>query len=112
MIQGLSKTRFGRILLPAIIFQSVVMGGAFATGREIVEYLAEFGALGIVSITVHIISLTIFGVIIYELSRMFNAYDYKTLVKISLEDSGRSSKFSTSYWRFYSYHHFSPLVES
>jgi uncharacterized membrane protein YkvI len=81
MTRELSQTRFGRILLPAIIFQSVVMGGAFATGREIVEYLAEFGALGIVSIIVHIVSLTVFGIIIYELSRTFNAYDYKSLVK-------------------------------
>ena len=39
-------TTWGRILLPALIFQSVAIGGAYATGREIVEFGAKYGALG------------------------------------------------------------------
>ncbi|MDZ7649475.1 MAG: hypothetical protein U5K54_21260 [Cytophagales bacterium] len=38
-----------RIVLPGIILQSVLVGGGYATGREIVEYGAKFGATGWVS---------------------------------------------------------------
>ena len=37
---------FGRYFLPGIILQSVLIGGGYATGREIVEYGAKFGAYG------------------------------------------------------------------
>lgn len=37
---------FGKYVLPGIILQSVLIGGGFATGREIVEYGAKFGSLG------------------------------------------------------------------
>lgn len=76
-----TETRLGRILIPAIVFQSVGIGGAFATGREIVEYFAKFGTLGIVSIVVSFVAMAVSGVLIYEVSRMFGAHDYKTLMK-------------------------------
>lgn len=34
----------GKYLLPGIVLQSVMIGGGYATGREIVEYGAKFGA--------------------------------------------------------------------
>ena len=36
----------GKYLLPGIVLQSVMIGGGYATGREIVEYGAKFGAMG------------------------------------------------------------------
>ena len=36
---------FGKFVLPGIILQSVMIGGGYATGREIVEYGGKFGAL-------------------------------------------------------------------
>lgn len=76
-----TETRLGRILLPAIVFQSVGIGGAFATGREIVEYFAQFGRLGIVAIGINFVAMAVSGVLLYEVARMFDAYDYKTLMK-------------------------------
>jgi uncharacterized membrane protein YkvI len=81
MRRDLSQGKFARILLPAIIFQSVAMGGALATGREIVEYIAQYGSLGVISVITFVASTAVFAIIIYELARMFDAYDYKGLLK-------------------------------
>lgn len=40
------KAVSGNLFLPGIILQSVMIGGGYATGREIVEYGAKYGALG------------------------------------------------------------------
>lgn len=77
----LSETKWGRILLPAIVFQSVSIGGGFSTGREVVTYVAKFGTLGSVSILTYFSALAISGALIYEFSRRFNLYDYKSLMK-------------------------------
>ncbi|MEX0742436.1 MAG: M56 family metallopeptidase, partial [Phycisphaeraceae bacterium] len=41
------NSRFVRVyLIPGAIFQSVLVGGGYGTGREIVEFFTRFGALG------------------------------------------------------------------
>ena len=45
------RLRFEQFLLPGIVFQSVLIGGAYATGREIVQYGARFGAVGLNSLS-------------------------------------------------------------
>lgn len=77
----ITETKWGRILIPAIVFQSVSIGGGFSTGREVVEYSARFGALGGVSILTYFITLAVSGALIYEFSRQFQLYDYKSLMK-------------------------------
>jgi len=37
---------FGKYLLPGVVLQSVLTGGGYSTGREIIEYGAKYGALG------------------------------------------------------------------
>ena len=44
--KGIFGGALGRMILPGIILQSVLIGGGYATGREIVEYGAKFGAMG------------------------------------------------------------------
>ena len=44
--KGIFGGALGRMILPGIILQSVLIGGGYATGREIVEYGAKFGAYG------------------------------------------------------------------
>ena len=41
--------RYGKYILPGVLLQSVLIGGGYATGREIYEYGAKFGAYGWVS---------------------------------------------------------------
>lgn len=77
----LTKSRFRRIMVPAIVFQSVSVGGGFSTGREVVEYVAKYGALGSVAILTYVTVLAICGALVYEFSRRFDLYDYKSLMK-------------------------------
>lgn len=81
MSEETTASRLKRIVLPAIIFQSVGMGGAFATGREIITYMAKYGALGVVSIVSYMTALTAFGIVIYTFAYTHKLYDYKTFIK-------------------------------
>ncbi len=39
--------RFFRVyIVPGAVFQSVMVGGGYGTGREIVEYFTSYGAVG------------------------------------------------------------------
>ncbi len=42
----MSKSRFQRFLLPGLAFKAVVIGGGYATGRELVEFFFPSGPLG------------------------------------------------------------------
>lgn len=72
---------FERYILPGIILQSVLLGGGYATGREIVTYGAKFGALGYIAGLGIFIGFTIMCIMTFAIARIFKAYDYKTLVK-------------------------------
>ena len=71
----------GRILLPGIILQSVLVGGGFATGREIVEYGGKFGSLGWISGVFIFIGFSTMSVLSFEAARKWKVYDYKSLVR-------------------------------
>ena len=72
---------FYRWLLPAIIFQSVFMGGGFTTGREVMEYAGKYGVYGIYSVIVATIFFFISAALSYEVARVFKAFDYRTWIK-------------------------------
>ncbi len=75
------KRRFDQYILPGIIFQSVLIGGAYATGREIVEYGAKFGALGIWSVAAILAGFSLMSALTYEFARLYRVYDYRRFVK-------------------------------
>ena len=35
------REKFRAYILPGVVFQAVIVGGGYATGREIVEYMAK-----------------------------------------------------------------------
>jgi len=72
---------FGKIVLPAIILQSVLIGGGYATGREIVAYGAKYGAAGWPAIIAIWLGFTVMGILTFELARTFEVYDYKNFIK-------------------------------
>ncbi|MDC3413775.1 hypothetical protein NC797_15665 [Aquibacillus sp. 3ASR75-11] len=72
---------FGRYVLPGIVLQSVLMGGGFATGREIVEYGAKYGAVGWIGGIGIFIGFIVMAILSFELARYFKAYDYRSLLK-------------------------------
>ena len=74
---------FQSYILPGIIFQGVVIGGGYGTGREIVEYFVQYGASGAVR-AMFILTLPIWIITLattFEFARLFRAYDYRSLLK-------------------------------
>lgn len=75
------KSRFARIVLPGIILQSVLIGGGFATGREIVEYGGRFGASGWISGMAIFVGFSLLATLTFEACRQWEVFDYKSLLK-------------------------------
>ena len=71
-----------KILLPGIVLQSVLMGGGYATGREIIEYGGKFGAYGWVSGVFTFFTFAVIAVLTFELARIYRIYDYKSIYDI------------------------------
>jgi len=77
----LSAGGYGRYVLPAVIFQSVLIGGGYATGREIVQFGGKFGALGIWSILAIFAGFTLTAILTYEFARVTRSYNYRTFMR-------------------------------
>ncbi len=71
----------GKLLLPGIILQSVLIGGGYATGREIVEYGAKFGAMGWLSGLATFVGFALVAILSFELIRLCKVYDFKSFLK-------------------------------
>jgi uncharacterized membrane protein YkvI len=72
---------YGRLVLPGVIAQSVLIGGGYATGREIVQFGAKFGALGWIAGLWIAIGFGLMAFLMFEVARRFQAFDYRTLLK-------------------------------
>ena len=73
------------IVVPAAVFQSVIVGGAYGTGREVVEFISSYGAFG--GILVIAIAGLCFGVVLaasFEFARVFDAWDYRQFLRALL----------------------------
>jgi len=70
-----------KVFLPAIVLQSVLIGGGFATGREIVQYGARFGPAGWMSGLAIFFGFTLMAILSFEACRIWKLYDYKSLLK-------------------------------
>ncbi len=81
MLTGNFLSSLKRIFLPGIILQSVLIGGGYATGREIVEYGAKFGASGWISGLAIFIGFSLISILTMEACRLWKVYDYKSLLK-------------------------------
>lgn len=75
--------RFFRVyIIPGAVFQSVMVGGGYGTGREIVEYFTSYGAVGgLVALGVACAVLGLVLASTFEFSRRFGAYDYRSFFK-------------------------------
>ena len=66
---------FGKYFLPGIVLQSVLIGGGYATGREIVEFGAKFGALGWFGGIGIFLGFSLISVLTFEMCRLFRNYN-------------------------------------
>lgn len=78
---GFFDGRYGRLLLPGVILQSVLIGGGYATGREIVEFGAKYGAMGWLAGVGIFVGFGLMAFLMLETARRFRAYDYRTLLR-------------------------------
>ncbi|PLW69909.1 hypothetical protein DWB85_17170 [Seongchinamella sediminis] len=66
-------------IVPAAVFVSVVMGGGYGTGREVVEFFTRYGLLGgLLGIGVASCVFALVLACTYEFARVFQVYDYRT----------------------------------
>lgn len=67
-----------RIGLPSFAFMSVVIGGGYATGREIVEFFMQAGPRwGFAGLAVTAIVWSVIAALSFDLARERTAYDYQ-----------------------------------
>jgi uncharacterized membrane protein YkvI len=78
----LQSSLFQRILLPGFLLQSVIIGGGYATGRELVEFFLNSGPAG--GLLGMLIATTLFSVasaLSFELARMSRSYNYRNFFR-------------------------------
>ena len=72
---------FKKYLLPGLVFQSVLIGGGYGTGRELVEFFMSAGPIsGYPAMLVSTILISLVMMATYELARMTKTYDYKSFL--------------------------------
>ena len=67
------------VVLPGLIYQSVIIAGGYATGRELVEFFLSHGPLG--GAMGMLVTAVIWGAVLalsFELARQFKSYNYKS----------------------------------
>ena len=75
-------SRFEALLLPPIIAQSMMIGGAYATGREIMQYAGRFGPAGWLAVLIIFGGMALLSVLAFELARVGKVYDYKRWIRL------------------------------
>ncbi|MDQ8757443.1 hypothetical protein RCO27_14525 [Sphingosinicella sp. LHD-64] len=76
---------FQRIILPGFAFKAVVIGGGYATGRELVEFFFDAGPLGgLYGLLTTMIIWSLVCAATFLVARAFGAYDYRTFFRALL----------------------------
>jgi uncharacterized membrane protein YkvI len=79
------SSRFQRFLLPGFAFKAVVIGGGYATGRELAEFFMPSGPWG--GMAAMLLATLIWAavcVVTFLFARRFGALDYQTFVRALL----------------------------
>ena len=77
-----SSTWFQRFLLPGFAFKAVVIGGGYATGRELAEYFLPSGPWGgLAAILLSTILFSVVCALTFLFARAVGAQDYRTFFK-------------------------------
>ena len=78
----LSARWFRVYVIPGAILQSVIIGGGYGTGRELVEYFTRYGPLGgLMGMAVTFVCWALVLAVTYEFARVFRVYDYRSFFK-------------------------------
>lgn len=79
MATGAGPTWFQRFLLPGFAFKAVVIGGGYATGRELAEFFLPSGPWG--GLAAMLLAMLLWSIICaatFALARALGAFDYRS----------------------------------
>lgn len=72
-------------LLPGAVMQSVMIGGAYGTGREITQYFTLYGmGGGLLGLLVATVAVSVVFALSLAVAQQFRAYDYRRFSKVLL----------------------------
>lgn len=74
-IQKFLRRHIRQVHSAGVLLQSVLIGGGYATGREIYSYGAKFGAMGWISGLTIGIGFALFAFLTFEICRIYKVYD-------------------------------------
>jgi uncharacterized membrane protein YkvI len=81
-VSGMSSRFVRVVLLPAGVFQSVIFGGAYGTGREIAQFISSRGPVGgLLAVAVAALGFAVVMALSFELARLTRNYDYRGFLK-------------------------------
>jgi len=70
---------FQRLIVPGLIFQSTMIGGGYATGRELIEFFLQLGPKpALVAMLVATLVISAVCATAFEFARQFSLYEYKS----------------------------------
>ena len=73
---------YKKYLLPGFVFQGIVIGGGYATGRELAEFFMPHGFLGgLLSMLVAALVWSLVMAVSFEICRITKEYDYQSFFK-------------------------------
>jgi uncharacterized membrane protein YkvI len=80
-----SSTWFQRFLLPGFAFKAVVIGGGYATGRELAEFFLPGGPWGgLAGMLLAMVIWSVVCAVTFAFARAVGGYDYRTFFKALL----------------------------
>lgn len=72
---------FQRVAMPGLVFESMVIGGGYATGRELVEFFLRHGPLaGLLGLIATLIAWGVVLAITFEYARVTQSFDYRSFL--------------------------------
>lgn len=76
-----SGTFFQRFLLPAFALKGIIIGGGYATGRELAEYFLSQGPVGsLLALALAMLFWAVIAAMTFALAHQAKAYDYRSFI--------------------------------
>jgi uncharacterized membrane protein YkvI len=73
------RSLFNRLFLPGFLLQSIVIGGGYATGRELVEFFLSAGPVGgVFGMLVATVLFSIASALCFEFARLTRSFNYRS----------------------------------
>ena len=83
------KKPWTRYLVPGFVFQSVVIGGGYGTGAEIMQYFGVNGLVGgLLGLAVTMVTWSVLCAVTFAFARLYRTFDYSSMMLALLGRAG------------------------